>query len=217
MRKVRILFILMIALSIVFGFSIKSQATLTPIGTATYNSFNYNLIYDDDLGITWLDYTRKNDSGDIPDTWSNQRAWAAGLNSGGVLTYNLNAGVTASWSGTDWRLPMTVDSDVTASEMGHLFYTEPGGVGDFLNLTDAFYWSDTEYSLDTSRAWAFLFLTGSQSHEPKSNAIFALAVRSGDVSFGGGGTPVPEPSTYLLLGSGIAGLIMWRRKKKLKA
>jgi len=28
---------------------------------------------------------------------------------------------------------------------------------------------------------------------------------------------VPEPSTYLLLGSGIAGLIVWRRKRKLTA
>ncbi len=28
---------------------------------------------------------------------------------------------------------------------------------------------------------------------------------------------VPEPSTYLLLGSGLAGLIVWRRKRKFKA
>ncbi len=28
--------------------------------------------------------------------------------------------------------------------------------------------------------------------------------------------PVPEPSTYILLGTGIAGLIVWRRKRKLK-
>ncbi len=31
-----------------------------------------------------------------------------------------------------------------------------------------------------------------------------------------GAAPVPEPSTYILLGSGIAGLIFWRRKKTKK-
>ena len=47
---------------------------------------DYNLIYEDDQGLVWLDYTRDYDN------WGNQVNWAAGLNDAGVLTYNLNAG-----------------------------------------------------------------------------------------------------------------------------
>jgi hypothetical protein len=44
----------------------------------------------------------------------------------------------------------------------------------------------------------------------RNNFYGLIAVRDGDVS----ALVTPEPSTYLLLGSGIAGLIVWRRKRK---
>lgn len=87
---------------IVLVFSIQAHANLNVIGTATYNSSDYNLIYDDDLNITWLDYRNAGDS------WQNQVDWAAGLNTDEVLTYNFNPGLTMTWS-NDWRLPSTVD------------------------------------------------------------------------------------------------------------
>ena len=58
-----------------------AQATLTVIGTATYDDGTggqeYNLIWDDDnngKSVVWLDYTHPGD------TWNNQMAWAASLN-----------------------------------------------------------------------------------------------------------------------------------------
>jgi len=101
-EKFKIVFVLMVAVAVILGFSIKSHATLTTIGTASYGGSEYNLIYDDDLSITWLDYVHS------PGDLAYQLSWAATLNGSGVLTYTLNAGVTTSWT-EDWRLPTTVD------------------------------------------------------------------------------------------------------------
>ncbi len=139
--------ILAIMMTMVMGFSMQTQAGLQTIGTATYKSSDYNLIYDNDLNITWLDYSNAENN------WSTQMGWAAGLNDAGVVTYNYNPGVTMIWS-ADWRLPTTespesnpewnVDGtswlgvNITTSEMGHLFYTELGNIGEydtFENLT----------------------------------------------------------------------------------
>jgi len=249
MKNIKMLFVLMITLTVVFGFSVRSHATLTIIGTAEYGGSDYNLIYDNHLNITWLDYSNPVDG------WSNQRDWADGLNSGGGLSYTLNVGVTASWVGEDWRLPTTVDGsrdlsddnstmaghNVTSSELGHLFYTELGnqGVhdtagndvnftlwgllnpGDFVNLENSTYWSGTPYGGNPSAvAWTFGFSQGLQGTATMGGQNFyGLAVLPGDVSLltateppTGSNPVVPEPSTYLLLGSGIAGLIVWRRK-----
>ena len=178
-----------------------ARGELQAIGTATYGGADYNLIYDNDLQITWLDYSNELNS------WANQVSWASGLN-GGVLTYNLNAGVSMNWSG-DWRLPTTVDGifewgydgttasgyNITSSEMGHLFYTAlnnagqydtsgnstgcwPGSLpycltntGDFHNLQSFVYWSGTEYAANTSRAWHFDTRNGNMDDGSKSVAL----------------------------------------------
>ncbi|VAV85848.1 hypothetical protein MNBD_DELTA01-627 [hydrothermal vent metagenome] len=130
-----------------------------------------------------------------------------------------------------WDGLTTGGYNITNSEMGHLFYTEldnkgyyatdgtnpqPGqgflNKGLFDNLVDNLYWSDTEYSADTTKAWLFNFNLGYQFSYAKTLTPYGLAVRDGDVP-----AIVPEPSTYLLLGSGIAGLILWKRKRKLTA
>jgi hypothetical protein len=96
----------------------------------------YGLIYDDDQGLVWLDYTNQQGS------WPSQMNWVAGLNISGVMTYKLDSGVSVSWDG-DWRLPKTVDGgrtfgydgtttagfNITTSEMGYLFYKSLGNVG----------------------------------------------------------------------------------------
>jgi len=123
------------------------KASLTTIGTATYNGDTYNLIYDDDapMGpIVWLDYTNYGTHSD------NQKNWAAGIDSD-ITSYNFNTGYSITWTEPAWRLPATVDGtyvygyegdpdhdgtytytggyNLANSEMGHLFYTELGNLG----------------------------------------------------------------------------------------
>ena len=188
-----------------------AQATLTTIGTATYNGSEYNLIWDNDNNgnsVVWLDYT--NDS----NSWENQVGWASSLNGTGVLIYNIDSAYTVEWGTGSWRLPSTVDGtyvggydgtttagyNITTSEMGHLYYVELGNLGykdtsgnnqsgygltetgDFENLISLWYWSGTEYADDTSNAWHFRMGVGYQLKLDKTNDYYGLAVRSGQVS-----------------------------------
>jgi hypothetical protein len=153
------IFGLLVALVMLFGFLVQAHATLITIGQAQYGGQNYNLIWDNDSpfgSIVWLDYTTNEN------TWQTQVNWAAGLNSGGVLTYNIDPLYIVTWSG-NWRLPETVDGplddpsdwgydgtttagyNITSSEMGHLFYTELGNLGYF--DTSGNYVGDGEWGL----------------------------------------------------------------------
>ncbi len=204
-------------MALFFGLFGTANASLTTIGTATYMGSDYNLIYEDDSidgGLVWLDYTNS------PDTWQNQINWASGI--GGSLTVNLLPGYTTDidW-GTGWRLPLTQDQtdqtsiyNQTGSEMGHLYYDSlgkpaHGPLGDtspFNKLQSDFYWSGTEYSPDPNDAWYFYFDYGFQNFDGKDFSLSALAVRPGQVS------AVPIPSAIWLLGSGLVGIVGFRRK-----
>jgi len=136
MKKV---WIFVIILFVMLNFSAVVQAGLTVVGQAEYNGKKYNLIYEDDQGLIWLDYTNS-----LNNNWNDYAKWSSGLNASGVLTYKFNPGVSVSWSG-DWRLPNTVDGprkwgcdgtttagfNITTSEMGHLFYKSLANKGYF--------------------------------------------------------------------------------------
>lgn len=99
----------------------------------------------------------------------------------------------------DWRLPSSFepdgsgpcgDYDCAGSEMGHLFYTELGGVAGqsiatthnasydlFTNIQPFAYWSGQEYQHDTTAAWLFRFFDGKQVIAAKLgfNEVFGFA------------------------------------------
>ena len=196
MKKRYMAVVAMAAGLLMAGFVGPAQATLSVSGTVLYDGADRNLIYDSDLDITWLDYTKG------PTSWVSQVAWAGGLS----LTVN---GSTYD----DWRLPSTVDGqyvwgydgtttagyNITNSEMGHLYYTELGNkgyqatdgsipqpgwgladTGPFTNLIASFYWSGTEYANNPNNAWNFNTNNGNQNVNNKDNNNYALAVRPGE-------------------------------------
>ncbi len=191
-------FILAVIMAMVLGFSMQAHATLELRGMDVNGN---RLIYDTDFNITWYDYTNSSD-------WQNQLNWASALSvSGGDLV-----GVY-----DDWRLPTALNQNgtgpctgysCTGSEMGHLYYTELGNstssslteTGDFQHLQLGFYWSSTEYAALASNAWYFYTDDGSQLTSNKGFPLYAIAVRSGDVSV----AVVPEPMSMVLFGVGAA-------------
>lgn len=136
--------VLLFIIGMLLGVSGTPYASLTVIGTASYQGSTYNLIYQDNgpFGpITWMDYTSPMQNG----TWQNQVNWASTLGSvSNPLTVTLSPGCTSAidWT-TGWRLPTTVDGpyasgydgtttagwNITTSEMGRLYYTELGNKG----------------------------------------------------------------------------------------
>jgi hypothetical protein len=218
----------------------RAEASLTAIGTANYLGSDYNLIYDKESSLIWLDYSHAGAN------WDNQAAWARGLGITPTLTnINLNSGYSGvNWS-SDWRLPTTENGSyswsfngtstagysITSSELGHLYYTELGNkgyydtngnanqlgyglinTGLFANLKQNWYWSSTECADSSAYAWYFDTVVGEQFHNGKFNTnLQGIAVRSGQV-VEAIPTPTPIPAAAWLFGSGLIGLAGFSRK-----
>jgi len=82
----------------------------------------------------------------------------------------------------------------------------PAVIGPFSNLVASKYWSEDNLQIADPNDFAFLFnfIHGGQGSNNKNLVFYAWAVRDGDVA------PVPAPSTMLLMGSGLIGLVGWR-------
>jgi hypothetical protein len=204
------------------------------------------MIYDDVLNITWLqDANYAYASGYDPRggrmTWENAMEWAENLVYGGFDDWRLP---TVRPIGSDFNTEIsnngTTDSGYgnrsPSSEMAYMYYVNLGNLGfctpndsapsgcepqrgfgprrtaPFTNLQNWIYWSGTEFEVNPSAAWFFAPNTGFQYLNFKLYEFYAWAVRSGDVA-----SPVREPSALALLGLGLAGLGLSRRRKGVHA
>ncbi len=228
----RILFCLMVII-VMLGIGTAVNAyTLEVRGQGTSIHGTYNLIYDPHYDITWYDFTSTGRGVDAQLTWVD----ALSVGFGGNIY-------------EDWRLPETVDGpyvsgydgnttggyNITTSEMGHLFYTDLGNkgysatdgttpqpgyglsnTGDFQNLIPYIYWSGMENATNTLNTWRFGFDFGFQGTSRSYNRYLAIAVRDGDVV---AAQAIPEPTTVIFLGIGLAGLagVEVRRRRKKRA
>jgi|WetSurMetagenome_2_1015567.scaffolds.fasta_scaffold07982_6 hypothetical protein len=178
------------------GHAGPAQAALTVSNQVLYEGQTRNLIYDSDLNITWLDYSRPKAA------WQNQYDWAATLS----LTVS---GTTHD----DWRLP-------SLAQMQHLSITELGNTGeslehtgDFSNLLQQWYWTN-DHPFDPYEHWAIGTSMPAIYWTPYTrygNYFYALAILPGNVS---PDVTTPEPATVLLFGLGIVGLAGMRRFRK---
>jgi len=187
---------------VLFVMTVMAQATLTTIGTATYGGSNYNLIWDNDINMIWLDY---NTSGD----WNSLTSWANALES--HLTYNVDSTYDVTWDpANSWDLPSIA---ILASLFGDI---KNEGYDNFSTLpsiySDRRYWSNSEYTATPNYHWTTTqYDPGMRVAKYDVLSYGGLAVRNGQVSL----TPTPIPATILLFGSGLVGIFLKKRQYNL--
>ena len=173
-----------------------ASATCTVSGVAKCAMF-YN---------TTLNVTILND-------WNISGVWSAtaAANSAQALAELAGAAQTAF---TGWFLPTGDGGSVAGAlnqyrsiwnDVGSLF---TGLQAQFDGVQSFSYWSGTEYAPNPVGAWYFNAVDGDQNGVLKNVALFAVAVRPGDVT-----APVPEPQTLALALLALGATVVARRRR----
>ena len=168
-------------------------------------------------------------------TWAKANEWIAAMNTAaylGTSDWRLPTVTDTGTSGCDFAYTGTdcgYNVDLSTGEMAHMYYSTLGNTGfyntsgvptgcsgsspycltntgPFSNLQPSHYWSGTAYAPNTSNAWYFLFDDGLQINLNKSAALYAWAVRPGDIAL------VPVPAAAWLFGGALALLGAVRRR-----
>jgi hypothetical protein len=168
-------------------------------------------------------------------TWAKANEWIAAMNTAaylGTSDWRLPTVTDTGTSGCDFAYTGTdcgYNVDLSTGEMAHMYYSTLGNTGlyntsgvatgcsatspycltntgPFSNLQPYLYWSGTEYAPNTSNAWLFDFRYGLQHYHFKSLALYAWAVRPGDIA------AVPVPGAVWLFGGALTLLGAVRRR-----
>jgi hypothetical protein len=145
-------------------------------------------VLDTDTNLLWLyDW---NSSG--VKNWGDAKLWAAGLTVGGAA-----AG--------DWRLPEIGEYADLWTDVGSSL---SGLQSKFTGVQSYVYWSGTEYAPGSHNAWVLRTDSGDQFGGAKNNALYAVAVRPGNVA-----ASVPEPQTLALVLLALGATVVARRRR----
>lgn len=169
-----------------------------------------------------------------PQDWSTANSWANSLVFGGYSDWRLPTMIDTGASGCDFGFSDTdcgYNVDTATSEIAHLFHVTLGNLsaydtsgnyrgsnpaggwgltntGEFQNLQSDGYWSGLVYAPNPSVAWVFDTGYGNQGGGTQNNALYALAVRPGDVA-----AAVPEPQAVVLVLTALGAMALVRRRR----